>query len=754
MLAVAALGAAVALAADAAPTGWAPADAFWRAALVAALALAGSRARRWSWIAASAAVALLADGVWLGVGLAATAAAALSGLDRRPRRWLGAAVGATTGVVALHLPPSHDLQLTTVVVGAAALALVVSGYRASPARVRHWSRTVAVVAVGAWLLAAGVLVAVGLVARGAVDAGTAAAADGLEAAAGDPAEGPAARLGDAAAEFDRAAGWLGSWALAPARAMPVLGHQARAMADLSDRGARVSGAARDAVAAAPVDELRYEDGRVDLARLGAAGPAFDRLDAELAGAEAAAAEVRSPWLVAPLADRVELFDAHVREVAPPAHLAAVAVRELPELLGGSGLRRYLVLFTTPSESRGSGGFVGSWAVLEALDGDVTLAAQGRAADVNEAPGRDERTVTEPADYVARYGRFRPGYWFQDVTLSPDVPTSSRAAAEVFDQAGFGPVDGVVQVDPYGLAALLRLTGPVRVEGMDGPLRAEDAASFLLLDQYLEPLDRAEREDLLAEAGRATFDALLAADLPGPRRLGDVLGPVVADGRLSFTTWAPGTGELADLLHVERPFPRPDGADLAGLVTQNGGNNKADAFLHRSVAYDVSHDPASGHVEARATVVLRNDAPASGLPDAILGSNDRGLPPGTNRTWVSWYSPLGLREARLDGTVVPVERQQELGWSVYSTYVEIPPGGEARIELVLSGDVAPGDGYRLVVPHQPLVHPDEVVVTVRPVPGRRAELPPEGRFEDGAVRVAATGRVDGPIVVTMPPGGTG
>jgi hypothetical protein len=396
--------------------------------------------------------------------------------------------------------------------------------------------------------------------------------------------------------------------------------------------------------------------------------------------------------------------------------------------------------------------VGSWAVLEAVDGDLTLARQGRAAEVNEAPGREDRRVVGPEDYLARYGRFRPGHWFQDVTFSPDVPTSSAVAADVFAQAGFGPVDGVIQVDPYGLAALLELTGPVTVEGLDAPLTAEGAARFLLVDQYLEPIDRAAREDLLAGAGSATFEALVGADLPGARRLGDVLGPVVADGRLSFTPLIPGADELVALLGAGRPFPRPDGGDLAGLVTQNGGNNKADAFLRRALAYDVSFDPASGHVEARATVVLHNDAPATGLPEAFLGSNDRGLPPGTNRTWVSWYSPLEVREGRVDGQVVALERNRELGWSVVSTYVEIPPGGSTRVELVLSGAVDPGAPYRLVVPHQPLVADDEVVVTVRPVSGWRAELAPGWRHAEGAVRLAATGALVEPLEVPAVPSG--
>ena len=39
------------------------------------------------------------------------------------------------------------------------------------------------------------------------------------------------------------------------------------------------------------------------------------------------------------------------------------------------------------------------------------------------------------------------------------------------------------VDPIALAALLKLTGPVHVDGLSYPLTSANAAQFLLHDQY-------------------------------------------------------------------------------------------------------------------------------------------------------------------------------------------------------------------------------------------------------------------------------
>src|SRR5690606_38125642 len=94
-----------------------------------------------------------------------------------------------------------------------------------------------------------------------------------------------------------------------------------------------------------------------------------------------------------------------------------------------------------------------------------------------------------------------------------------------------------------------------------------------------------------------------------------------------------------------------------LVTQNKGNNKIDSYLRRSIDYVATFDPSTGAVEATATITLRNDAPAFGLPLAIIGSNDQGLPLGTNAMFFSFYTPHLLRQASLDGEDWQVEVQR-------------------------------------------------------------------------------------------------
>src|SRR5690606_31071370 len=119
------------------------------------------------------------------------------------------------------------------------------------------------------------------------------------------------------------------------------------------------------------------------------------------------------------------------------------------------------------------------------------------------------------------------------------------------------------------------------------------------------------------------------------------------------------------------------------------------------------------------VTLENTAPAEGLPDYVIG-NSVGLPNGFNRSYVSMYSPFDLEAARIDGQPAMVQAEREMQRNVYSTFVDIPPGGSVQIELDLVGTIT-GRRYRLDLPAQPFVDPDDVPVAVTREGGATAAM---------------------------------
>ena len=124
--------------------------------------------------------------------------------------------------------------------------------------------------------------------------------------------------------------------------------------------------------------------------------------------------------------------------------------------------------------------MGNWAILQADGGHLELIRNGRSSELARKGDEPERTLTAPDDYLNRYGALDPEQDFRDITFSPDFPSDAQAISSVFPQTvGGTPIDGVLAVDPYAVAAMLEITGPLQIEGLDSPLGADNAADYLL-----------------------------------------------------------------------------------------------------------------------------------------------------------------------------------------------------------------------------------------------------------------------------------
>jgi hypothetical protein len=633
------------------------------------------------------------------------------------RRLLGAVTAALSMQALLRLPDLGFSGASALVTVAAVLPALVSGYLMLPRRQRRWVHRVAIVAAAYVVICVGLFVLSVLSAVNGVRAGIDRVHDGL-AAAGDGDMVYAAQLfNDSHSSLDSASSMLGSWWASPTRLVPVLAQQARALDDATAGAADVASSAGAAAEAADFETLRYLNGQISIEGLRDAQQPLDEAVASMDEAAEALDGADSPWLLPPVRSRVERFESELSATRDEVGLAALAARETPAMLGGDGPRSYLVLFTQPAETRGLGGFLGGYALLRAENGKLRMVDSGKGGELNRVPNRAQRTLSGPEDYVARWGRFRPNFYIQDVTLSPDFPSVAEVMRDLYEQTTGTLVDGVIAVDPYGLEELLTFTGPVSIDGVDQRLKEDNAADFLIREQYLEfdpaegRAEEIERRDALADVGREAFDKLVQGDVPGPRRVGDVLGPVVAERHLMAYAFRPSEQELFDALGAGGALAPPGDDDAFLLVTQNKANNKIDSYLRRSIEYLATVDPTTGELEATATITLKNDAPAEGLPLAIIGNNDQGLPLGTNQMYFSFYTPHLLRSASLDGDPWAMEPQREGGYRVYSRFLTLAPGQEVIIELQLMGELPPGSPYELTVLHQPVVDPDDVSIRV-------------------------------------------
>ncbi len=703
-----------ALTSGAEPTGHQIPDLLWTAAFAALVTGASSRSRRYGWLwLAGVTVAASVGSWWVLTGVIALVGALIGVSASWRSRILGAGIGAMAVLALLNQPTYRFHGFSAIVVVIAVAPVLWSGYERSSRPTQANVRRVLLVGCVVITVVACAAAGAALMARSRLSAAVGDARSGLDALRDGKSTRASDDLARASDRFDAVASQMNAHWLAPASFIPLVSQHVSAISTAAEHGARVTLDASDAAATAPYGDLKASAGSIDLATVVAMQEPAARAAQSLREAEAALEAMDTSWLLPPATKALDDFSEQVAAALPEAEIAELALDQAPALLGGDGPRTYLVLFTSPSEARNLGGFAGSYGILTAQDGTVDFTVSGTATAIARESSVDPDTVslTDEDEFSARYAGYFVTEKMQNLTASPDMATTARVAGSIYEQYQGAPIDGVVVVDPYGLAALLELTGPVDA-GLGEPLTAENAAQYLLIDQYVEFEGETEdRRDALEAVGKATFDALTDRDLPGPRQLGKVLAPVVHGKHLMFVPLdAPGQS-LIERTGADGRFAPDLTGDFLSVRNANMNANKIDYFLRRSVAYDASYDPTSGRVDATATVTLHNDAPSEGFPDYVIGGQVDGSGPGTSAMLVTVYSPLLAASATLDGQTVGIQHQRELGTNAFTFAVTIAPGSSATLVVELDGSLTPARSYRLAYLTQPAVRNDQLDVHI-------------------------------------------
>jgi hypothetical protein len=393
---------------------------------------------------------------------------------------------------------------------------------------------------------------------------------------------------------------------------------------------------------------------------------------------------------------VESLQDEIASSQPDAEQAVEALDLAPGLLGADGTRRYVVLFGNPAEAREMGGFVASIGVLTADQGRLDFESLPTPGQLRSTLDGVELGVEIPPGYA----NARPASFVENWTDSPDIQTVASVVGDLAPAVTQAPADGVLYVDPYTLAALLELTGPVTVEEGTEQLTAENAVDFLLRDQYQSPdfEPGGERKERLGDAGEVAFDRLLTGGLPRPRVLADVLSPLVQARRLQFTTTDPAAH---DLLRNVGLRPDIDQGDSETILVANEMRRpgKLDAYLERDIRYEATVGE-DGALEATVTVALTNRAPRTGMADYQLSVPNpaEDLDRTTNVTTLDVFSAFPGAEVTVDGVEAGFNQTPGYGLEQYAVPVEVPAGATVEVVLRFTGAVDPASCSFAFVPN--------------------------------------------------------
>jgi hypothetical protein len=457
----------------------------------------------------------------IALALVATLGAVALGLLRRELPTAGAAIGLVLAQALLHLQVDRFHGASALVAGIVFVILLAAGILARTEPAATVGLGVAIL-VGLAALAA----TVGLLAALALSNGELRAADkatklGLQDFDRGDTVAAAAQLNNAANHLAKARDRLEAWWAKPAAFVPLVSQHRQLAEDLARAGASSARDAAQAAGSIQLDALSVAGGKVDLNTVQALQAPLQELTLSLERLDHVVAGPPSPWIVAPVQKMLRTAHGRVDQAHTEAKNAAAVAAAAPAMLGGNGARHYLFVFTTKPGQAGPYG---------AIDGYAEVAFDHGAASVVKA-GRGKDLQGNPADAAA---------WDQ-AGKATDVATAARSMAAIYQRQGAKvPIDGVVVTDPEGVAALLRLSGPVT------PLGGQQVEADGLVTSLAAAPDNI-RGDLLALVASSATQRLVTAQLPAASQIGKIVSTAVDDGHVAM--WAARPDEQALLTQL-------------------------------------------------------------------------------------------------------------------------------------------------------------------------------------------------------------
>lgn len=137
-----------------------------------------------------------------------------------------------------------------------------------------------------------------------------------------------------------------------------------------------------------------------------------------------------------------------------------------KMLGSERQQKYLLLFENNSEMRATGGFIGSYGIIDIENGKIK---DLQIDDVFNPDGQLKEKIIPPMPIQ----KISAAWSMHDSNWFADFPTSAKTTALFYEKTGGPTVDGVIAVTPETIKKLLEITGPIDMPAYGITITAEN-----------------------------------------------------------------------------------------------------------------------------------------------------------------------------------------------------------------------------------------------------------------------------------------
>jgi len=370
----------------------------------------------------------------------------------------------------------------------------------------------------------------------------------------------------------------------------------------------------------------------------------------------------------------------------------VFVPHIPEITGFSSEEKtYLLIFQNNDELRPTGGFISSYGILTFKNGFYTgLDLQDVYVDVLK---ENPMEAPYPLKKLMGLPNLPFNYGFRDGNFYPQFPLSARNLEKMFKVSHPDiTIDGLVAINFSFLEDLLKITGPIEVDGTI----VNNINLFETIEREVNDIDRHNIEDLANRKNILKDLALkLEKEVFSRPQLWPQIGDVVIKNlnKKSIQMFFKD-GDLQSLV-VEKGWGgvwKSTDGDFIAINEANYGGLKSNRYMRKNITYrvEIKPNPKGGNYSLESYLAI--DMYHYGIENVPISGNYSG--------YLRTYVPIGSKLVKTMGTEDQKQTNEKF-YYLFSSLLHLSPGEKLSLSYYykLPSRIVQNNKYSLYVPKQ-------------------------------------------------------
>ena len=400
---------------------------------------------------------------------------------------------------------------------------------------------------------------------------------------------------------------------------------------------------------------------------------------------------------------------------------------IAKIFGSDRPQKYLLLFQNSSEMRATGGFIGSYGILDIEDGKIkSLFIDG----IFNPDGQLTEKIVPPIPIQ----KISAAWSMHDANWFVDFPTSAKKISLFYEKTGGPTVDGVIAITPKVLEKILVITGPIEMPEYNIVI---DQNNFLVETQLQveELYDKEENKpkQILADLTPKIIDELfntenLNSEKKAQRYL-DIVGVMEESFKEKHLLFYHRNSEINDII-IKRGLGGQildSNGDYLSVAHSNINGYKTDAVIDEKIIHN-SEVLSDGSVIDTVRIIRKHTGGENEYDwyNRVNCDYLRVLVPlgsvlleARGHTWQDYEPPIDYSDFKIDPDVQKIEDTlkidpengthifEESGKTVFGNWVYVSPGETVEVfykyklpyKINFADFTKPADKYSVLVQKQ-------------------------------------------------------